>query len=130
MLEKSIIFDLDGTLWDTSKEIEYVWKNVAENYKIEINKEKINKIMGFTKDEIIKYLFKGNKKEGNEFVAKCQNQENKYLLQNGGHIYPNTINTIKILSNNYDLQAEYGPYYTKAIQHYVLFGVYEGRKGN
>ena len=103
MLEKSIIFDLDGTLWDTSKEIEYVWKNVAENYKIEINKEKINKIMGFTKDEIIKYLFKGNKKEGNEFIAKCQNQENKYLLQNGGHIYPNTINTIKILSNNYDL---------------------------
>ena len=58
MLEKSIIFDLDGTLWDTSKEIEYVWKNVAENYKIKINKEKIKKIMGFTKDEIIKYLLK------------------------------------------------------------------------
>ena len=34
MLDKAIIFDLDGTLWDTSREIEQVWKNVAENYNI------------------------------------------------------------------------------------------------
>ena len=65
MLDKAIIFDLDGTLWDTSREIEQVWKNVAKNYNIKINKKKIKQIMGVTKDEIIKYLFKGNKKEGN-----------------------------------------------------------------
>lgn len=49
MLNQAIIFDLDGTLWDTSREIEQVWKNVAENYNIKINKEKIKQIMGFTK---------------------------------------------------------------------------------
>ena len=32
-----IIFDLDGTLWDTSIEIEQIWKEVAENYNIKIN---------------------------------------------------------------------------------------------
>ena len=53
MLDKAIIFDLDGTLWDTSIEIEQVWKEVAENYNININQEKIKQIMGFTKDEII-----------------------------------------------------------------------------
>ena len=53
MLDKAIIFDLDGTLWDTSIEIEQVWKEVAENYNIKINQEKIKQIMGFTKDEII-----------------------------------------------------------------------------
>ena len=53
MLDKAIIFDLDGTLWDTSIEIEQVWKEIAENYNIKINQEKIKQIMGFTKDEII-----------------------------------------------------------------------------
>lgn len=79
MLDKAIIFDLDGTLWDTSIEIEQVWKEVAENYNIKINQEKIKQIMGFTKDEIIEYLFKGNSEEGNEFITKCQENENKYL---------------------------------------------------
>lgn len=31
--------------------------------------------MGFTKDEIIEYLFKGNSEEGNEFITKCQDKE-------------------------------------------------------
>ena len=103
MLDKAIIFDLDGTLWDTSIEIEQVWKEVAENYNIKINQEKIKQIMGFTKDEIIEYLFKGNSEEGNEFITKCQENQNKYLKKNGGHIYKNTIKTIKDLSNNYNL---------------------------
>lgn len=103
MLDKAIIFDLDGTLWDTSREIKQVWKHVAKNYNIKINNEKIKKIMGLTKDEIIEYLFKGNVKEGNEFITRCQNQENEYLRENGGHIYKNTINTIKDLSNKYDI---------------------------
>ena len=103
MLYEAIIFDLDGTLWDTSREIEQVWKRVAKNYNIKVNKKKIKQIMGFTKDEIIKYLFEGNVNEGNEFITMCQNQENEYLRENGGHIYKNTINTIKYLSNKYDL---------------------------
>ena len=103
MLDKAIIFDLDGTLWDTSIEIEQVWKEVAENYNIKINQEKIKQIMGFTKDEIIEHLFKRNSEEGNEFITKCQENENKYLKKNGGHIYKNTIKTIKDLSNNYNL---------------------------
>lgn len=102
-MKESIIFDLDGTLWDTSKEIEKVWTKVAQNYNIKVNKEKIKKIMGFTKDEIIEYLFKGNCKEGNEFISKCQDKENEYLRENGGHIYKNTISTIKELANKYDL---------------------------
>lgn len=65
MLDKAIIFDLDGTLWDTSIEIEQVWKEVAENYNIKINQEKIKQIMGFTKDEIIEYLREIVKKEMN-----------------------------------------------------------------
>ena len=102
-MKKSIIVDLDGTLWDTSKEIEQVWINIAKNYKIKINENKIKAIMGFTKNEIIEYLFKGNNKAGNEFIKKCQEKENEYLRENGGHIYKNTIRTVVDLANKYDL---------------------------
>ena len=102
-MKKSIIFDLDGTLWDTSKEIEQVWRSVARNYDIKVNEDIIKKIMGFTNNEIIEYLFKGNKKKGNEFITECQEKENEYLKENGGHIYKNTIKTIIDLSNKYDL---------------------------
>ena len=93
-MKKSIIFDLDGTLWDTSKEIEQIWKKVAKDYYIEFNEEKIKQIMGFTKKEIIEYLFKGNSEKGNEFITECQENENKYLRKNGGYIYKNTIKTL------------------------------------
>ncbi len=102
-MKKSIIFDLDGTLWDTSKEIEQIWKKVAQDYYIEVNEEKIKQIMGFTKKEIIEYLFKGNSEKGNEFITECQENENKYLRKNGGYIYKNTIKTLKDLSKNYNL---------------------------
>lgn len=59
-MKKSIIFDLDSTLWNTSKEIEQVWKDVAQNYNIKVNADTIRKIMGYTKSEIIEYLFNGN----------------------------------------------------------------------
>ena len=102
-MNKAIIFDLDGTLWDTSRETKQVWKNVAKNYNIKINKEKIKQIMGFTKVEIIEYLFKENMEKGNKFITECQTQENEYLREKGGHIYVNTISTIKSLSTKYDL---------------------------
>ena len=52
-MKKAIIFDLDGTLWNTSKEVEQIWKVVAQNYNIKVDEDTIKKIMGYTKNEII-----------------------------------------------------------------------------
>lgn len=103
MRKKQIIFDLDGTLWDTTKEVEFVWSEIAKKYNLEIKKEQINEIMGLTKEEIIEYFFNDNIELGNKFITECQEQENKYLLKNGGNIYENTIQTIKSLYENYEL---------------------------
>ena len=57
-MKKSIIFDLDGTLWNTSREIEQVWKDVAQNYNIKVNADTIRKIMGYTKSETVVIFMK------------------------------------------------------------------------
>ena len=98
-MEKSIIFDLDGTLWNTVDEIATVWISVAKKYNIEIEEKNIKSIMGMTKEEIINCLFKNNRKLGENFVTECQNEENKYLEKKGGTLYINTLNTLKKLCN-------------------------------
>ena len=52
-MKESIIFDLDGTLWDTSEEIEQVLKNVAQNYNIKVD---ANTILGINKREDCKSI--------------------------------------------------------------------------
>lgn len=101
--KKAIIFDLDGTLWDTTTEVKTIWEEVASTYKIEIKDKQIKDIMGLTKDEIIQYLFGDNIPLGEKFIEECQNKENEYLSQYGGGIYENTIKAIKKLSQKYDL---------------------------
>lgn len=102
-MKKAIIFDLDGTLWDTTVQVEKVWNDVAKNYNIDIRDKQIKDIMGLTKNEIIQYLFDDNIQLGEEFITECQSKENEYLSKYGGRIYENTINTIKILYENYNL---------------------------
>ena len=103
MLKKTIIFDLDGTLWDTTIQVEKVWNEVAKNYNIDIRDKPIKDIMGLTKNEIIKYLFGDNIQLGEEFITECQNKENEYLSKYGGRVYENTIKIIQILNENHDL---------------------------
>ena len=97
-MKNSILIYLDGTLWDTTVEVEKIWNKIAMEYGLNISKEQIKNIMGLTKREIIEYLFKGNNKDGNEFITKCQEKENDYLKENGGHIYKNTIKNNKKIS--------------------------------
>lgn len=102
-MKGSLIFDLDGTLWDTTKQISIVWSNVAKNYNIDINKFSIESIMGLTTSEIISTLFNNDSQIGNSFINECQKSENEYLSTYGGNIYTNTIATIKQLSKKFNL---------------------------
>lgn len=102
-MKDSLIFDLDGTLWDSTKQIKIVWNNVAQKYKIDLNKISIEAIMGLSNSEIISNFFNNDTSLGNSFLDECQKNENDYLSINGGNIYPSTMQTIQTLSKKYNL---------------------------
>ena len=102
-MKDSLIFDLDGTLWDSTKQIKIVWNKVAQKYKINLNKISIEAIMGLSNSEIISNFFNNDTLLGYSFLEECQKSENEYLSINGGNIYANTIQTIHTLSTKYNL---------------------------
>lgn len=56
----SIIFDLDGTLWDSSDVVVVGWNSVLSNYQGVVNgvtKEDLQGIMGLQVDEAGRKLF-------------------------------------------------------------------------
>lgn len=99
---KNIIFDLDGTLWDSREQIIEAWKNVIPD--ININAKDLDNLMGKTNAEYIKFLFPNfSDKEAEKLMKKCEIEEVKYLTQFGAKLYDNIIPIIKDLSKSYKL---------------------------
>ena len=104
----SIIFDLDGTLWDATYSILDVWNNVLKNNYQQINKvitiEEIQSIMGLTSEEIVERLLPNvDKKLGLEIFDECAAAECDYLRVNGGNLYDNVEEVLIELNKKYKL---------------------------
>ena len=99
-MKKNIIFDLDGTLWNTVSETQFVWQEILRKYNMSISYKEIEEIMGLTREEIIFKLFPNDYLLGEKFIDECQKNENIFFEKNGGKIYLDTIETIKKLAHN------------------------------
>ena len=100
---KNIIFDLDGTLWDSRKQIICAWKSVFPNINI-FSADELNNLMGKTTEEFVNYIFPNcDKSKAITNMDKLEKAEIFYLKVNGANIYANTINTINNLSKNHKL---------------------------
>jgi len=103
----SIIFDLDGTMWDARKGICGTWKMVLADYPditCTVTQEMLCSCMGLLPDEIGKKLFPELTSElQKELMKKCSDMETGYLSEHGGELYPQLKETLGKLSEKYRL---------------------------
>lgn len=105
MRRKGIIFDMDGTLWDSAENVAKSWNDAIREFGYErnpITKEDMYSVMGKTMDELASIIFP-NCACRDELIKVCYREENDYLRNHGGSLYPNVEDTLRLLSEQYEL---------------------------
>lgn len=103
----SIIFDLDGVLWDTCTACAVAWNNVLKRNNIkfrEIIADDVRKVTGKSHEDCIKDTFIGLAKEQIDLIIQeTIVEDTKMIAELGGSLYPKVTEGLKILSKEYPL---------------------------
>lgn len=130
MDKKGIIFDMDGTLWDSAEGVAESWNIViTEKYSPDkvITGQDLQRVMGLTMDRLAEALFPELPEESRmSLLEDCCAAENQYLREHGGKLYPHLEEVLQILAAKYPLyivsNCQAG--YIEAFLGYYHFGRY------
>ena len=119
-----ILFDLDGTLWDSSKTVIDSWNEVIDtlpDFHRKGTVEDMMSLMGKTMTEIAyEYFNTVSKERAVELMEMCSDHENEYIREHGGVLMPDLEAVLKKLSKKYFLaivsNCQQG--YIEAFWHY------------
>ncbi len=126
-MKQGIIFDMDGTLWDSAENVAKSWNLAIKIYGTEkklspeeiltlqdaetsageaweLTASDIHRVMGKTMDAIADLLFaKLSREDRMELLELCCRMENDYLREHGGTLYPKLEETLQKLKERYPL---------------------------
>ena len=109
MKKTGIIFDMDGTLWDSAASVAASWTEILQTWPKDpgrraISKEEISSVMGQTMTAISAKMFPSLDDKGQQELGDaCMKYENEYLRKHGGTLYPRLRETLELLSRDYPL---------------------------
>ena len=103
----SIIFDVDGTLWNSTESVAASWnKAIREHSSLNLTLEPVSlsRVFGKTMTEIADTLFPSlSADERMKLLEVCFDEENRYLEDHPGILYPDVARTLKKLASRYPL---------------------------
>lgn len=102
----SIIFDLDGTLWNASETVVKAFNDGIQKigFDINITSKTVRDFSGMKMDDIFSQHFSFIPKDKlQEFEKIYAKKESEYLKKYGGKLFPNVKETLEGLTENYRL---------------------------
>lgn len=106
MITDGILFDLDGTLWDSCRVVAESWSDTlrsAFGADHGPDREAVRGIMGMTGEQIARTLFSGYGERAMEVCMTCIREENAYIARHGGDVYPGVREMLETLSARFPL---------------------------
>lgn len=102
-----VIFDVDGTLWDSTPIVEKAWNQALSDNgysDVIITADRLKGLFGLPMDDIIADILPGESMEKRKLLGPiCFSYEHAYLEKEAGIQYPGLKDTLEELSKRYPL---------------------------
>lgn len=98
----AVLFDLDGTVWNSAEEVLLCWNRVLSPLGRHITPEEMDRLMGLTPREIGDRQFPDlPPAERYALTDRCLAAEDPYLYERGARLYPYVRETLRQLKKRY-----------------------------